>query len=159
MIAQMQTLPEAFLPQINSIVPPQGWFPEEEILYSKNINDSTLQSFQQTVSTTLPEAAKRSEELIDTLNDRLGIDVSISYLSVDIDANYHVLLLVTERDYHSPNIRAARLLAEKFVGNSSNLAIRYTFTVGRERIMSHFTTTDYRLKYVHHMEPSPAMRA
>lgn len=151
MIPQQPILQENLIPQIKNIAAPQGWYPGEEI-QSYNDVPAVIQTFERTVNATLPLAAKRAEDLITMLDQRYGINVSTAYLTIDVDATYHVLLLVSQEEYHSPYMQAAHILVEKFAGSSVDLPIRFTFTVGREHMISHFNSGQYKFKYVHSIE-------
>lgn len=130
-----------------NITLPEGWYADDE---NKNSAESTYDNtaeFIAHVNNTLSPAAQRTEELIDELYNQLDIVVNTAYLTIDADTAYHVFLLVSLEEYHSPHIQAAQLMTEKFTGNTLNLAIRFTFTVDREHIISYVSSSRFKLKH------------
>lgn len=140
------------LPLKNQVIPPTGWFTDDELNNTSVAAYTNATDFVTMVNATLPQATSRSEDLIEALYKQLEIEVSTAYLTIDADAAYHVFLLVSHDDYRSPHMQAAHLLLEKFTGNTLALSIRFTFTVGREHIMSYLSTNQYKLKHVRSVE-------
>lgn len=139
-------------PALNDITPPNGWFTEEDISNSPNKGYSTTQEFIAYIDNTLPQATQKSEDLMDQLATQLDMMVKVAYLTIDVDATYHVFLLVSIDDFHSPHMQAAKLLVEKFTDNSLDLSIRFTFTVDREQFMSYEAPDHFKLKHVRSIE-------
>lgn len=152
MIMETTAIPsKELIPQISNIAPPAGW-EGEQISISSTALPSVIESFETTVNGTLPHAAKRTENLIDAIYGKFGISVSTAYLNVDTEATYHALLLVSQDEYHSPYMQAARILVDKFTGTTSKLPIRFTFGVGREHVASFVAGSQYQFKYIHSIE-------
>ena len=137
---------------LSDITPPNGWFTEEDIRNSPNKAYNTTQEFITYIDNTLPQATKKSEDLMDQLAAQQDIMVKVAYLTVDVDATYHIFLLVSLHDFHSPHMQAAKLLVEKFTDNSLDLSIRFTFTVDREQFMSYAAPDRFKLKHVRSIE-------
>lgn len=137
---------------ITQVAPPKGWFADDEVKSSQLDAYNNTEEYVRAINSSLPQATKRSEELIHALDAQLEIIVSTAYLTIDADAAYHVFLLVTQDDYHSPHMQAAHLLVEKFTSNSLDLTVRFTFTVGREHVMSYLTSNEFKLKYIYSIE-------
>lgn len=144
---------EQGLPEVIDVVPPEGW--EEEHVNAEDNNDSIAerQKLASIINATLTEAAYRVEDLIDELAYRPGIEVPTAYLTITPDGGYHVFLLISQEDYHSTRIHAAHLVVEKYMADTT-IAMRFTFTIGRQHIMSYMTTNTYKLKYTPHYDKS-----
>ncbi len=97
----------------------------------------------------LAVATQLSEQLLDIIEIKTGIQVSTAYLTVSDDNTYHVHLLVSPSAYHSPGIRAAHILIEQYVAEHTNISIRFHFTIEREYAMYTNKIDTQRLKFVH----------
>ncbi len=120
----------------NMVPSPQGWVTTG--IHVINLNAEKVKSDEalSTYDANLTKAAKRTEQLIDALNEGLSVEVSVSYMRVEKDTMFHFLLLISEDDFHSPKIVAARLLAEKFA-KTEGYDIRFAFAIESENRMSH----------------------
>ena len=132
------------------IIPPDGWFTEEEVRESNSYK--SLDELKQVITKTLPLATHRAEELMIALKKRFNIEVPIAYLTSDTNGTFHIFLLIDREDFLSPKLQAAKILTEKYSGSDNEYSIRFTFTVGREHNMSYLIENKYKLKYIHSVE-------
>lgn len=138
---------EEGLPEVIDVVPPTGWIEENVDISEDEDKKDERNDLTTKINSTLPLATESVEDLISELSYQLDIQVSTAYLTINPDGGYHVFLLIDQEDYHSTRIYAANLLAEKYTGSGS-LAIKFTFTIQRQHIMSYMTTNPYKLKFV-----------
>jgi len=134
----------------DELVPPKGWFSAEEELEKNYITNAheKPEDTERFIEEHLPMAARRAERLIDALKKKLNIEVPESYLRVRDDGAYHILLLVSQADYVSPKIAAARILAEEFA-RTEIYDICFTFSVQSESVVNNIVLRgDYKLKHV-----------
>ncbi len=134
--------------RINSeLQAPKGWFTAEELESNVNNNDNGTEVTLY-VKEHLPMAAKRAERLIAALKDKFNIDVPESYLRVRLDDAFHVLMLISQDDYSSPKIAAARILAEEYA-RTANYDIAFTFAVLSQVVVdNNIIANGYKLKHV-----------
>jgi hypothetical protein len=132
----------------DELEPPKGWFIAEEELERNYItsNHARPEETERFIKANLPLAAKRAERLIDALGKKLNIEVPESYLRVRDDGAFHVLLLVSQADFVSPKIAAARILAEEFARTEA-YDICFTFSVQSESV-NVVVRSDYKLKHI-----------
>jgi len=130
------------------ITPPPGWLTLEELEKAEKEKDSTeLMEFEQSVSRFLPLAAKRAEALINLLGQRLNMIIPMSYLTIENSTTFHSVMLVSQEDYLSPEMQAARLLTKKDREKNKDFDMHYTFTVGVEYLLKNsMTANSYQLK-------------
>jgi len=135
----------------DELVSPKGWFSAEEELGKPLVTNSQekLEETGRFIKEHLPMAARRAERLIDALKKKLSVEVPESYLRVRDDGVYHVLLLVSQTDYISPKIAAARVLADEIARRTRTYDICFTFSVQSERaINKDVHRTVYKLKHL-----------
>lgn len=118
--------------EINEEIP-EGWI-IPEIQGSTNGTVAGIR-YDNVIKQNLPLVAQRTEALIEALNDRLIIPVSVTYLRIDEGSSFQALLLVDQFDYLSPKIHAARILAEKFTYANDTFDIRFLFSVKSENMI------------------------
>ena len=138
----------------NIMIPsPQGWVTTG--IHVINLNEKKLQTEEPVAlpDNNLSLAAKRTEQLIEALKGGLSIDVPISYMRVEKETMFHILLLISESDFHSPKIVAARMLAEKFA-RTEEYDIKFVFAIESENRMNHtIRFGGYKLMFKGSTEP------
>ncbi len=127
---------------------PNGWFTAEELEQTVVNTNERPEESKLYIKEHLPMAAKRAERLIDALQKKLNIEVPESYLRVRADGVFQILLLVSQADYISPKIAAARILAEEFARTNA-YDICFTFSVQSQNVLSNTALANgYKLKHV-----------
>ncbi len=97
----------------------------------------------------LPSAARRAEQLMEALEDELSVKVSVSYMRVETDALFHVLMLICKEDFLSSKIQAARVISERFARAGNSYDIRFSFAIESENMMENIIKFHgYRLLHV-----------
>ncbi|MCW3121829.1 MAG: hypothetical protein JWQ38_1321 [Flavipsychrobacter sp.] len=136
--------------------PPSGWIVPEEAMPSLNYH-SKEDTRRRSISYNLPLVALRAEQLIEALNDRFSIPVPITYLRIDEGTSFHILLLVERKDYLSPKIHAARLLAEQYMQHDDNFDIHFLFSVRTENMLvDPITAQGYTLMHIQNGQKNAA---
>ena len=79
-----------------------------------------------------PLIALTVESFIDKILDKFNIAVREAFISIDTDATFHIMLLVNQADYFSPELLAAKLKAKDLVANISNVTARLKFVIASE---------------------------
>ena len=123
----MNSFPSDMIPS------PQGWITTG--IHIINLNAKKIKANDASVDN-LTLAARQTEQLIDALKEGLSVDVSVSYMRVETDFLFHILLLICEDDFHSPKIVSSRMLAEKFT-KTEGYEIKFAFAIESENRMSH----------------------
>jgi len=141
--------------QANStMATPAGWLTIEEMEKAEvKEQKDNLAEFEQSISRFLPLAAKRAQNLVTSLYERFKIKIPVSYLSIEDGTTFHVLMLVSQKDYLSPEMQAARLLTEKHYFREDKFDMHYTYTIGIENLSKNsMVSNSYKLKHITEFE-------
>ena len=141
-------------PANSRTLPLPGWLTIQELERDEIEKEkASVREFEQSVSHFLPLAAQRAQELINTLDDRLSIVVPISYLTIENSTTFHVVMLVSQEDYLSPEMQAARLITENFNLKDDNFDMHYTYSIGVEHLIeTSMIGNSYKLKHISEFE-------
>ncbi|MBC7552801.1 MAG: hypothetical protein H7257_02355 [Taibaiella sp.] len=143
------TAPDLAEEIISSINPPEGWETVDEMQQVKAQNEPLeIERIKRRINLMLPYVAHQIEDLIASVRDRCNIQVSESFLTIDADTAFHAILLVSQDDFLSPKIQAAKILAEQYLNGTKTVGIRYTFTVGEEHLRAHLSDSTHKLRYI-----------
>jgi len=122
-----------------SLQSPAGWVTTGIHVINLNAKSGDEDEGMTLYDLNLPKAAKLTEQLIDALQEGLSIDVPVSYMRVERNTAFHILLLIKDYDFHSPKIVSARILAEKFA-RTGGFNIKFVFAIESENRMSNTMT-------------------
>ncbi len=135
----------------DGIVLPDGWklteyVPEEAgIREAGNIND-----LRQRISTHLPEIVHNLDRYIDIVHRDHDIAIQESYISVDESGTFHITILVSDHDYHSPELIAAKLHVHEYLTPVyGDVSIQVRFSIAEEYYRSHNSQRVYKLNYLY----------
>ena len=120
---------------VTTVSSPEGWITTGIHVVNLNSKTSGKQEEQQLLDTNLSHAAKLTEQLIDGLKEGMGVEVPVSYMRVEKNTSFHILLLLNDFDFHSPKIVSARLLAERFA-KTEGFHVRFVFAIESENRMN-----------------------
>jgi len=132
--------------------PPPGWFiPGDAEAKQSRLRNENEQKSEKAVFEHLPAAAKWAEQLVAAIENKTNIEIPETYMRVEADTKFHVLLLVNPDDFHAPQMAVARILAEEFTKMEDRFDIHYSFSTwtGFENYRAIFTN-DYKLKHLNH---------
>ncbi len=97
----------------------------------------------------LPLAARRADQLMDALETELAMEVSVSYMRIETNMLFHILLLVSREDFLSSKIQEARAIAERFARINSSYEVRFAFAIESENMMENIIKFNgYRLLHI-----------
>ena len=131
---------------------PTGWLTIsqlEKIEQDKERNN--VKEFEKSVSRYLPQAAKKAQKLVSMLDNKLDIRVPVSYLTIENSTTFHVVMLVNQSDYLSPEMVKARMMASWSNQQNEEFDIHYTFTVDVQFLGTNTNSTfapNYKLKHI-----------
>ncbi len=130
-----------------AITLPQGWAMADSqsalLIHSEEIPD-----YEHSVVFNLPLVAKRTEQLIEILNERFDLPVPVSYIRIDDSTAFHVLLLVDRFDFLSAKMYQARILAEQFMHKDDTYDIHFQFSVLSENgLIQSLLSQGYKLMH------------
>jgi hypothetical protein len=115
----------------DKVIAPDGWLAIREL--DEQAIENLRERNEQYVNDHLAFAAIRSEQLIAVLYEVPGIKVEEAYLRMVDTKSFHLLLLVGQKDYLSPYLMAARIIAEKYTEYEA-FDMRVTFSIRAEHI-------------------------
>ena len=145
---ELSTVNKASNKIINGIEPPNGW--ELACELGNVISDLQITDAQKRmIGFHLPYVAHKVESFIDQADHRYHLTVSESHISIDTDATFHIVLLIKQEDYHTPEFLAAKIMASESLSTIEAISMRYTFTVAKEYFKVKYTENTYKLKYVY----------
>jgi hypothetical protein len=127
---------------------PAGWFAISDLKKT----ETTMPEHEVEYVTVkyLPEVAERAERIIHVINRNTSIQVPESYIRLSGDNAFQLLLLVSETDYHSPQMFEARYIANTFVSHE-DFDIRIDFSILEEYMKNKLLHPDhYLLKHLEH---------
>jgi len=120
----------------NMVPSPQGWVTTGIHIINVNSLKEQPDAAASQYDHNLSLAAKHTERLIDALKEGLDIEVFVSYMRVETEMMFHILLLIGGEDFHSSKIIAARILAEEFE-KTEGYKIKFVFAIESENRMRH----------------------
>ena len=133
-------------------VPPTGWLTISQLeKMEKEKERSNVKEFEKSISRYLPQAAKKAQNLVSTLDNKLDIRVPVSYLTIENSTTFHVIMLVNQGDYLSPEMVKAKMMADWSNNHNEEFDIHYTFTVDVQFLGTNTYNTfapNYKLKYL-----------
>lgn len=124
--------------------PPAGWdladYPEVTI-HERDYNSSLKENTRL--------ACREAVEVINKIQSELNIHIPESYMRVDLDNTFHVLLLTSQDDFLSPKLQAAKIVTERYSRAERRFDIRFSFTNLEENThKSTILDNGYMLKYL-----------
>ena len=132
----------------DNLPPPEGWQVVTDIPEGLHAPDE--KELENKIFRYLPEAAKCAELLVTAITDKTDIKIPETYLRVESEAIFHVLLLVGIDDFHAPQMAVARLLAEECTKEETRFDIHFSFSIWTD-FEQHRSVVpgNYRLKHVY----------
>ena len=131
----------------DKLVPPTGWaIVEEDLEKPENKKEKEAEG---KVIKNLPEATKLTERLVSDIERKSGIPIPEMYLRVDADTTFHVVLLVSQENFHAPKMAIAHILVDEYTNFQKDFDIHFTFSVQTEYARrAQLFENDYKLKFV-----------
>ena len=134
---------------VSKVKPPNGWIIVDLLQKPGPVIDTPDEDkLTAIIDANLPYVAKRVEMLVLSLDHNLNFSVHETYIAIDADAAFHIILLFSREDYFSPKIQRAKILAEEYLGGTDSVGVRFTFTISDDYLKYHSSTNSHKLKYV-----------
>jgi hypothetical protein len=135
----------------DNIALPAGWQITEYVPDGPTASETeNINALRQKISTHLPEIVHNLDRYIDVLHRDYDIEIPESYISVDETATFHITILVSDQDYHSPELIAAKLHMHEYLSARDRaVSIQVKFSVAEEYYKSHQTQRVYKLNYLY----------
>ena len=131
-----------------NITLPIGWFAVSDL--EKTETKMLKHEVEYVTVKYLPEVADRAGRIIHVINNTVGIEIPESYIRLSGDNAFQLLLLVSEADYHSPQMFEAKYIANTFVAHE-DFDVRITFSIVTEHMKNTLLHPDhYLLKHLEH---------
>lgn len=132
----------------DKLSPPEGWQIVTDTPEGLQVQEET--ELETKIFKYLPKAAKCAERLVAAITEKTDVEIPETYLRVEAEATFHVLLLVSKDDFHVPQMAIARLLAEEFTKEETRFDIHFSFSIWTdfEQLRS-VAPGNYRLKHVY----------
>ncbi len=109
---------------------------------------------QRIVSQNLDFVTKRVEQFVDMAYTDFNILIFETYVFIDADAAFHILLLVSQADLISPHMIALKIQAKEQLTTDEEVSMRFQFTNSEEYARFHDTQRIYKLRYMYqHTRP------
>jgi len=128
-----------------------GWQITEYVPDGTRTNElQNIDALRQRVATHLPEIVHNLDRYIDVLHREYGIIIHESFLAVDETETFHITILVSDYDYHSPELIAGKLHVHEYLSiTGGDVGIQVKFSVAEEYYKSHHTQRVYELNYLY----------
>ena len=140
----------------DKLTPPKGWIAVTHVVDEKPRTEAE-KHWEEMVMRYLPIATKLSENLVDAIEHRTSIIVPESYLRIETDTKFHVVLLVKDNLFHVPEMAIAHILADEYTQTETRFDLHFTFSVLTEfnRRLALYPD-EYKLKHDHHLRKTQA---
>ena len=115
---------------------PEGWVLRDVVATKLNENTIDTETNRKSLIHNLPLVARRTEQLVEKLNENFMFPVAVSYIRIEDGVGFHVLLLIERADYLSPQIHWARLLLKQFTHTTESFDVRFVFSVASENMVN-----------------------
>ena len=135
---------------ISHINPPAGWTIAEEAAISKEeVIDDEEARMKKIVDEHMAFVTGRVESFVDMAYRDFNILIFESYIFIDADAAFHIMLLVNQADLVSPHMVALKIHAKDQLTTDEDVSMRFKFTNAEEYARFHDTHRIYKLRYVY----------
>ena len=134
---------------ISDMQPPRGWdiIEEKEMVIADHVR--AAEQLKQAVSKRLNIVTERVEQFVDRSYKDFNILIYETYIFIDADAAFHIMLLVKKDDYISSHMVALKILAKELLTTDEDVDMRFKFTIADEYFRFHYTHRAYKLRYVY----------
>ncbi len=132
---------------VGDIHPPKGWEIVDDLDDAVVDEPHEVEMLKKSISSHLPYIAHNVELFIDRADKQYNITIPEAFISIDIDATFHIELLINQEDYHSPEFLASKIQAKEMLTTIGDVSMRYTFSVAEEYLKSRYLQNTFRLKY------------
>jgi len=134
---------------ISHITPPAGWAIAEETSASAEEAADDEARLKKIVSQNLSFVTGRVEAFVDMAYNDFNILIFESYIFIDADAAFHMMLLVNHEDLVSPHMVALKIQAKEQLTTDEDVSMRFQFTNSEEYARFHDTQLAYKLRYMY----------
>ena len=135
---------------ISNITPPAGWTVAEEVnTATEEIVEDEEARLKRIVNQNLEFVTGRVEAFVDMAYKDFNILIFESYIFIDADAAFHIMLLVNHEDLVSPHMIALKIQAKEQLTTDEDVSMRFQFTNAEEYARFHDTQRTYKLRYMY----------
>ena len=128
---------------------PEGW----DMIVDVNPNNAQelrqFENLKKKVAVYLPFITKRLEVFKARAERIAHIIIPSSYVYVDADGSFEVILLVNKEDFLSPDMIGLRLDAAGYLQSIGDMNMRFKFTVSEEYNKFNLSKRPFKLRYAY----------
>jgi hypothetical protein len=133
---------------ISGIQPPAHWELVNDETHTSIYNETkSANAIKKTANENIPFVTHKLEFFVERIFKNFNVAVAETYLSLDGDAAFHVIFLVSAADYSSPVMQAVKIYTREFFMVNEGVDVRTTYMIDQEYLKTHFTAHLHKLKY------------
>jgi len=132
---------------IKGIQVPEGWEVTVEVDPNDALELQQFETLKKKIGLYLPFVTKRLEIFKTRTLRNCHITIQSTFIYVDADGSFEVVLNVNKEDFHSPGMIGLRLDAKDYLQDISDMNMRLKFAISEEYNKFSLSRRSFKLKY------------